>query len=100
MNKFKILLSAYACEPNKGSEPKTGWKWATTLPKLGHEVHVITRHNNQEIINNYLTNKKIPNLYFYYFDYSSWFIKIIKGKSNPRSHLYFFLWQIGIFFLS
>ena len=100
VRKLKILLSAYACEPNKGSEPEVGWKWATTLSKLGHEVYVITRQNNKENIENYLTNKKIPNLYFYYFDYSPWFIKIIKGKTNPRSYLYFFLWQIGIFFLA
>ena len=100
VSKLKILLSAYACEPNKGSEPEVGWKWATTLSKLGHEVYVITRQNNKENIENYLTNKKIPNLYFYYFDYPPWFIKIIKGKSNPRSYLYFFLWQIGIFFLA
>ena len=24
---MQILLSAYACEPNKGSEPEVGWKW-------------------------------------------------------------------------
>ena len=47
---LKILLSAYACEPNKGSEPEVGWKWATTLSELGHEVYVITRSNNKETI--------------------------------------------------
>ena len=51
---LKILLSAYACEPNKGSEPEVGWKWATTLPRLGHEVYVVTRSNNKENIQNYL----------------------------------------------
>ena len=25
---MKILLSAYACEPNTGSEPNVGWNWA------------------------------------------------------------------------
>ena len=57
--KFKILLSAYACEPNKGSEPQVGWKWATTLSKLGHEVYVITRRNNKTNIENYLAKNKI-----------------------------------------
>jgi hypothetical protein len=46
--KSKILLSAYACEPNKGSEPEVGWKWAITLSQLGHEVYVITRLNNKK----------------------------------------------------
>ena len=46
--KSKILLSAYACEPNKGSEPEVGWKWAITLSQLGYEVYVITRLNNKK----------------------------------------------------
>ena len=98
--KLKILLSAYACEPNKGSEPKTGWKWATILPKLGHEVHVITRHNNKENIENYLAKNKIQNLYFYYFDYPSWFLKIVKRKSRAYTHFYYLIWQFGIYFLA
>jgi len=95
---LKILLSAYACEPNKGSEPEVGWKWATTLPRLGHEVYVVTRSNNKENIQNYLNNNNISNLNFIYFDYPKWLIKIVKGKSNQYSYLYFLLWQLGIFF--
>ena len=95
---MKILLSAYACEPNKGSEPEVGWKWATTLSGLGHEVYVVTRSNNKENIQNYLNKNHISNLIFIYFDYPKWFIKIVKGKSNQYSYLYFLLWQIGIFF--
>ena len=40
---MKILLSAYACEPNKGSEPNVGWNWALGLKKIGHEITVIKR---------------------------------------------------------
>ena len=28
---MKILLSAYACEPNRGSEPGLGWRWALEI---------------------------------------------------------------------
>lgn len=38
----KILLSAYACEPGRGSEPGNGWNWAVHLTREGHEVHVLT----------------------------------------------------------
>ena len=38
MKKYKILLSAYACEPHKGSEPGIGWNWAIQLASLGHQV--------------------------------------------------------------
>ena len=65
---LKILLSAYACEPNKGSEPEIGWKWATTLSNLGHEVYVITRRNNKELIELYLSKNEYKKLSFIYFD--------------------------------
>ena len=39
---MRILLSAYACEPNRGSEPGNGWNWAVHLARDGHEVYVLT----------------------------------------------------------
>ncbi len=44
--KLKVLISAYACEPNKGSEPEVGWQWALQMAKY-HEVTVLTRTNNR-----------------------------------------------------
>ena len=38
---MKILLSAFACAPNTGSEPGVGWRWAIELAKQ-HEVVVVT----------------------------------------------------------
>ena len=54
---MKILLSAYACEPNKGSEPEVGWRWATELLKFNNEVYVITRLNNKENIEKEIKKK-------------------------------------------
>lgn len=39
---MKILLSAYACSPGRGSEPGVGWWWACEIARRGHEVHVLT----------------------------------------------------------
>ena len=66
---MKILLSAYACEPNKGSEPEVGWKWATSLSDLGHEVYVITRSNNKNSIEQEIQKKNtlISNLFILIF---------------------------------
>jgi glycosyltransferase involved in cell wall biosynthesis len=38
----RILLSAFACNPQWGSEFGTGWNWATALADAGHEVTVLT----------------------------------------------------------
>lgn len=43
---MKLLLSAYACELNTGSEPGVGWHWAAEVTRLGHEVWVLTRADN------------------------------------------------------
>ena len=94
---MKILLSAYSCEPNKGSESEVGWRWAIELSAKGYDVYVITRSNNQNNINEELSKINIKNLKFLYFDFPSWIIKIIKGHFNKFSYIYFYLWQIGIY---
>ena len=48
-----ILVSAYACEPYKGSEQTVGWNIVLELAK-NNIVHVITRANNQEPIEKFL----------------------------------------------
>ena len=40
---MKILIIAYACEPDRGSEEGVGWNVTYNLAKKGHEVHVVTR---------------------------------------------------------
>ncbi len=96
--KYKILLSSYSCEPNKGSESEVGWSWAINLVKKGHTVYVITRANQRKSIENYIKNKKIKNLHFIYFDFSKILLSILKPKFSKNSYLYYLLWQLGIFF--
>jgi glycosyltransferase involved in cell wall biosynthesis len=38
---MKLLISAYGCEPNRGSEYAIGWNWTTEAHRLGHEVCVL-----------------------------------------------------------
>jgi len=93
--KYKILLSAYACEPNRGSEPGVGWNWAKEIAKRGHSVWVLTRANNKKVIDTYFEgNTKPEDLEFIYYD-------VPKGlsfwkKGGRGVHLYYYLWQWGI----
>jgi glycosyltransferase involved in cell wall biosynthesis len=63
---MRILLSAYSCKPNHGSEDGNGWNWARHLAQLGHEVWVLTRRQNRQVIEEYLANNPLPNLRFVY----------------------------------
>lgn len=88
-----ILLSAYACEPGKGSEPGVGWRWAIELAQLGHRVWVITRANNRELIEAEQSNRASGNLQFIYYDLPAWACYWKKGARGV--HLYYLLWQVG-----
>jgi glycosyltransferase involved in cell wall biosynthesis len=95
---MKLLLSAYACEPGKGSEPGVGWRWATELARSGHEVWVVTRGNNEQPVAESLACDPVHNLHFVYYDLPSWLTWWKKGGRGIR--LYYFLWQIGIYFVA
>src|ERR1035441_781417 len=64
----KILISAYACEPNAGSEPDVGWNWSVQAARHGNEVHVVTRANNRAGIESELAQHPVANLHFHYLD--------------------------------
>lgn len=91
---MKILLSAYACEPDKGSEPGVGWHWALALERRGYGVHVITRSNNREAIER-AQIRSDSRLQFHYYDFPSWarFWKYWPGGI----YVYYLLWQIGAY---
>ncbi|HEV2132766.1 MAG TPA: glycosyltransferase family 4 protein [Terracidiphilus sp.] len=63
---MKILLSAYACDPTKGSESTVGWNWAWHLDQAGHEVWVLTLPMWQPGIDAALRACPVANLHFEY----------------------------------
>ena len=91
--KRNILVSAYGCEPLKGSEPGIGWNWVLQMAK-NNRLHVITRANNQKMIEAYLPEKLKKNIIFYYYDTPK-FIKNLKHKAKGL-YFYYFCWQMGI----
>ena len=92
---MRVLLSAYACEPEKGSEPGVGWHWTIELARLGHEVDVITRSNNRDSIEKALADIPITGLHFHYYDLPSWGNWWKQG--NRGIQLYYRLWQHGAY---
>lgn len=92
---LRVLLSAYACEPHKGSEPGIGWHWASALARAGHEVWVLTRTNNRNAIESALGQKPIANLHFAYYDLPGWARWWKRGGYGVR--FYYMLWQLGAY---
>lgn len=91
---YRILISAYGCEPGKGSEPGVGWHWVMEMAK-NNELWVITRSNNREAIENALTVELKDRVHFIYYDLSG-IIRKIKRKEKGL-YPYYFLWQLGAY---
>lgn len=88
-----ILISAYGCEPLKGSEQGVGWNWILQMAK-NNILHVITRANNQSAIESHLPDNLSENITFHYYDTNS-FISSFKNKAKGL-YFYYFCWQVGI----
>lgn len=89
--KLKILISAYACEPGKGSEPGVSWNMARHMAKH-HEVWVLTRANNRSVIEAELARDPLPRLHFVYHDLPRWARFWKRGQRGIQ--FYYYLWQL------
>jgi glycosyltransferase involved in cell wall biosynthesis len=89
---LKVLISAYACEPDKGSEPEVGWQWALQMARF-HQVTVLTRANNRAAIEAGLASLRgrqpLPG--FVYHDCHP-FLMGMKRRFGAVQ-LYYLLWQ-------
>lgn len=85
----RILLSAYACEPGRGSEPGVGWSWAMETARLGHQVWVLTRANNRTVIEQQPVSRA-TNLKFLYYDLPP---QMLRWRALYGKRLYYILWQ-------
>ncbi len=89
---MRILLSAYACEPNAGSDKEVGWQWAVRLANLGYDVWVLVRSVHRKSIEEECdVNGKPNNLHFVYCELD-WFIQNTNWFKG-RIYLYYYLWQ-------
>jgi len=89
--RLRVLLSAYACEPGKGSEPGVGWNWVLQSARF-HDVWVLTRANNRPAIEAALRREPLPNVHFVYHDLPAWARFWKRGQRGVRA--YYSLWQL------
>jgi len=68
-SRLKVLISAFACRPGKGSEPEVGWCWAIGMARF-HDVTVLTQLKHRPGIEAGLASlpPDAPRPNFRYFD--------------------------------
>ena len=92
-------MSAYSCEPGKGSERGVGWNVVWEVAKY-HEVWVLTRPDeSKEAIEAELARNPAPNLHFVYFTLPIWGGGWRWG-SNGAMQTHYYLWQIQAYFVA
>jgi len=92
---MKVLLSAYACQPDQGSEPGIGWNWVVQASQE-HDVWVLTREENRKRIEAKLQDSPIPGVNFVYHELPVWLrvLSIIGQRLGLGLYIHMFLWQV------
>ncbi|MCC6256614.1 MAG: glycosyltransferase family 4 protein [Ignavibacteriaceae bacterium] len=90
---ISVLINAYACAPNMGSEPGMAWNWVVNLSKYC-KVFVITEGEWQKEIG--IAIKELPqieNISFYYIPVSEKIRKMCWNQGDWRFYFYYHKWQ-------
>lgn len=89
---MKILLSAYACEPGKGSEPEVGLR-AVDAVAYAHDVWVLTRSNNLDSLRSFLsTHAGGDRVHLIGVEAAPWALQL-KARGILPTQLYYDMWQ-------
>lgn len=90
---LSILINAYACSPNMGSEPGMAWNWCVNLAKYC-ELHIITEGEFRDNIEAVLpTLPQGKNMHFYYNPVSDEVRKMCWNQGDWRFYKYYREWQ-------
>lgn len=86
-------MSAFACEPGRGSEQEVGWRWALEMSR-SHDVTVITQTRNKPGIESVISKGLPPDcsLKFIYHQLPEPLYRL-KSRFDPLTWPYYFLWQ-------
>jgi glycosyltransferase involved in cell wall biosynthesis len=92
-NNLKILATAYAVNPYKGSEDGMGWNFILQIARFNNVI-AVTRENNRPHIEKFMRenpSQLYNQIKFLYFDLPYWMRFWKKGGRGAL--LYFWLWQ-------
>lgn len=89
-----ILISAYACVPDRGSEEGNGWYYSSLISQQGYRVWCLTRDVGEEEIAQKLKSVPHPNLTFVYVRLPRWVDKAYhRGMFGLYFHYLYWQWQ-------
>ncbi len=89
---MKLLISAYACAPNRGSDYAVGWNWATEAHRLGHEIWVLASPvHRADIVAACSLDPTLAGIHWIFPSVRSW--RLEPGIEPEWERTYNMLWQ-------
>lgn len=90
---LRILVSAYACSPEMGSEPGMAWNWCSNLAKYC-TLYIITEGEFQDKIDKTLSSlPQGKNMHFYYNPVPDEVRRMCWNQGDWRFYKYYRIWQ-------
>lgn len=94
--RLKLLVSAYACAPNRGSEHGNGWITIVELSRY-HDIWALVNEENRAEIEAHIAENPLPNVHWVFGDLPKWLIGWRKPVQYERVHYYFWQhWMYGL----
>ena len=89
---MKLLISAYACAPNRGSEHGSAWNWTSEVARLGHEATVlVSSAHRSAILEATQQNPALRRIRWLFPEVAFWSLQ--QGKEPVWERIYNLLWQ-------
>jgi len=89
---MKLLISAYACAPNRGSEHSCGWNWTSEVARLGYETTVlVSPAHRTAILAATRQNSTLQRIRWVFPEVGAWPLQ--QGKEPGWERTYNLLWQ-------
>ncbi|HEY6430584.1 MAG TPA: glycosyltransferase family 4 protein [Acetobacteraceae bacterium] len=91
---MKLLISAYACAPDRGSEHGVGWNWTTEAHFLGHQVWALASPAHRPVISAAcLADPRLAGIHWTFPEIGFW---PLRPAIEPKwERTYNLLWQIA-----
>src|SRR5271154_668448 len=88
---MKLLISAYACAPNRGSEHGSAWNWITEASRLGHQVCALVSPAHRASIEAASREATLKEIRWVFPELRYWPLQ--QGIEPKWERTYNFLWQ-------
>ncbi len=89
---MNLLISAYACAPNKGSEHGSAWNWISEAARLGYRLWVLVSPAHRNVIEAACRDSPLKEITWIFPEVRRWPLE--QGKEPKWERTYNLLWQI------